>query len=226
MSHTSQSSTSGSRAVAQAIEQAGVVAVIRKTDPARLRELVAVLVEGGVRALEVTMTVPSAIDHIRCISATLPPGFLLGAGTVMDADTARRVIDAGAAFVVSPVLRRPVIEVALAADVLVMPAGLTPTEILDGWDAGGKIIKVFPASVVGTGFLRDLHAPMPHLKLMPTGGVTVDNAADWIRAGAVAVGIGGSLLDPDAGGSGDLAGVVTNVRRLVANVAAARPMPA
>lgn len=214
--------TSTRASVTAAIADSGVVAVIRMTDPSRLGEVVSGLVEGGIRTLEVTMTVPGAIEHIRRLAPTLPAGFLLGAGTVTDGDTAARVIDAGAAFIVSPVFRRDVLEVSHRADTLAIPGCFTPTEILDAWDAGAGLIKVFPATALGPGYLKDLRGPLPHVKLVPTGGVTVENAGDWIRAGAVAVGIGTALLDTKAIASGALDVVVARARQLVANVARAR----
>ncbi len=206
----------------QEIERQGIVAVIRMQDPGRLRAVVEALASGGVRALEVTMTVPRAIEMIREIAPTLPAGFLLGAGTVLDADTARRVIDAGAQFVVSPVFRRAVIDACHQHDVPALPGCLTPTEILDAWEAGADIVKVFPATTFGPGYLKDVRAPLPHVKVMPTGGVTLDNAGEWIRAGAVAVGVGSALLDAAAIAAGDYAVLEAGARRIVANVQAAR----
>ncbi len=207
------------------IERQGVVAVIRMQDPGRLRAVIDALAAGGVRALEVTMTVPRAIEMIREIAPTLPAGFMFGAGTVLDAETAHRVIEAGAQFVVSPVFRREVIEACHAHDRPVMPGCLTPTEILDAWDAGADIVKVFPATTFGPGYLKDVRAPLPHVKLMPTGGVTLDNAGDWIRAGAVAVGVGSALLDNAAIAAGNYAVLEANAKRIVANVQAARVKP-
>jgi 2-dehydro-3-deoxyphosphogluconate aldolase/(4S)-4-hydroxy-2-oxoglutarate aldolase len=204
------------------IETQGIVAVIRMQDPGRLRAVIDALAAGGVRALEVTMTVPRAIEMIREIAPTLPAGFLFGAGTVLDADTAHRVIDAGAQYVVSPVFRRDVIDACHAHDVPALPGCMTPTEILDAWDAGADIVKVFPATALGPGYLKDVRAPLPQIKLMPTGGVTLDNAGDWIRAGAVAVGVGSALLDNAAIASGDYATLEANARRIVANVREAR----
>src|SRR6185295_8780411 len=185
-------------AVTAQVEALGVVAVIRLKDPARLRDVVDAMAEGGVRALEVTMTVPRAVELIRELAPTLPQGFLLGAGTVTDAVTARAVIDAGASFVVGPVFRPEVIAACHERDVPVMPGCFTPTEILAAHDCGADIIKVFPATMLGPQYLKDVRAPLPQVKLMPSGGVTLDNAGDWIRAGAVAVGLGSSLLDAKA----------------------------
>jgi 2-dehydro-3-deoxyphosphogluconate aldolase/(4S)-4-hydroxy-2-oxoglutarate aldolase len=208
--------------IAAGLEAAGVVAVIRIADPSKLGGVVAALVDGGVRALEVTMTVPGAIELIRQTAATLPPGFLLGAGTVTDAETVARVVDAGATFIVSPIYRRSVLDAAHAHQVASLPGCLTPTEILEAWEAGADIVKVFPATALGPGYLKDLRGPMPQVKLMPTGGVTVDNAGDWIKAGAVAVGVGTSLLDASAIANDNFSVIADNARRIVANVQRAR----
>src|SRR5205823_12235577 len=205
------------------IEAHGVVAVIRLKDAARLRAVVDALAEGGVRALEVTMTVPGAVDLIRALAPSLPAGFLLGAGTVTDAATARAVIDAGACFVVGPVFRPEVIAACHERDVPAMPGCFSPTEILAAHESGADIVKVFPATMLGPQFIRDVRAPLPQVKLMPTGGVTLDNAGDWIRAGAVAVGVGSALLDTAAIENGRFEVIAENARRIVANVAAARP---
>ena len=215
--------TSSRRAAVTAqIEALGVVAVIRLKDPGKLRAVVDAMAEGGVRALEVTMTVPGAVDLIRTLAASLPDGFLLGAGTVIDPATARAVIDAGARFVVGPVFRPDVIAACHERDVPVMPGCFSPTEILAAHECGADIIKVFPATMLGPQFLKDVRAPMPQLKLMPTGGVTLDNAGEWIRAGAVAVGLGSSLLDAKAIESDRFDVITANARKVVANIAAAR----
>ena len=209
-------------AVTARIEALGVVAVIRMKDPGKLRAVVDAMAEGGVRALEVTMTVPGAVDLIRALAPSLPDGFLLGAGTVTDAATARAVIDAGACFVVGPVFRPDVIAACHERDVAAMPGCFTPTEILAAHECGADIVKVFPATMLGPQFLKDVRAPLPQVKLMPTGGVTLDNAGEWIRAGAVAVGLGSALLDAKAIESGRFDVLTANARKVVANVAAAR----
>ena len=209
-------------AVTAQIETLGVVAVIRLKDPGKLRAVVDAMADGGVRALEVTMTVPGAVDLIRTLAPSLPDGFLLGAGTVTDVATAHAVIDAGARFVVSPVFRPDVIAACHERDVPAMPGCFSPTEILAAHECGADIVKVFPATMLGPQFLKDVRAPLPQVKLMPTGGVTLDNAGDWIRAGAVAVGLGSALLDPKAIESSRFDIIAANARRVVANVAAAR----
>jgi 2-dehydro-3-deoxyphosphogluconate aldolase / (4S)-4-hydroxy-2-oxoglutarate aldolase len=208
--------------VVESVERAGIVAVIRIKDPSRLRAVVDAIAEGGIRVLEITMTVPGAVGLIRDLAPTLPDGFILGAGTVLDADTVAQVAEAGARYVVSPVFRRAVIEACHARGLAAMPGCFTPTEILDAWDAGADIVKVFPATTLGPSYLKDVRAPLPQVKLMPTGGVTVENAGEWIRAGAVAVGVGTSLLDARAIADGQFAVLRTNAERMIANVRAAR----
>jgi|SRR5215831_1651532 len=212
----------GRAAATRALEALGIVAVIRLREPAKLRAVVDALATGGIRALEVTMTVPGAVGLIRDLSAGLPADFWLGAGTVLDAVTARAVIDAGARFVVSPVFRRELIAACHERNVPAMPAGFSPTEILDAHDAGADVIKVFPATALGPQFIKDLRGPLPHLKLMPTGGVTPENAGRWIAAGAALVGVGSAILDPAAIESGNWAVIAGKARAAVESVAAAR----
>jgi 2-dehydro-3-deoxyphosphogluconate aldolase / (4S)-4-hydroxy-2-oxoglutarate aldolase len=216
-------STTGTReAIAADLERAGVVAVIRIKDPDKVQAVVDAIAEGGVRAIEVTMTVPGAVGLIKTLAPRMPKGFLFGAGTVVDAATAAEVIDAGAQFVVSPVFRRSLIEACHDRGVPVTPGCFTPTEILDAWDAGADLVKVFPATVLGPGYIKDVRAPLPQVKLMPTGGVTVENAGEWIKAGAAAVGVGTALLDTKAIEAGDYAVLRAKAERIVANVRSAR----
>jgi 2-dehydro-3-deoxyphosphogluconate aldolase / (4S)-4-hydroxy-2-oxoglutarate aldolase len=204
------------------VEHDGIVAIVRLDDATAVPALVAALAAGGVHAIEITMTVPGAIESIRQLAGSAPAGTLIGAGTVVDADTAKRAIDAGARFIVSPVFRRSVIEACHQHDVPVCPGCYTPTEILDAWDAGADIVKVFPANGLGPAFIKDVRAPLPHVKLMPTGGVSIDNAGDWLRAGAAAVGVGSALVDSRLVAAGDFAAITERATRLVANVGAAR----
>ncbi len=208
--------------VAAEIQRLGIVAVIRMKDPAKLRAVFDALADGGVKAIEVTMTVPGAVDLIGQLARSLPADIVLGAGTVIDAATARAVIDAGARFIVSPVFRRDVVATCLERGVVAAPGCFSPTEILDAHEMGADVVKVFPATALGPQYIKDLRAPMPQLRLMPTGGVTLDNAGDWIRAGAVAVGVGSALLDTRAVDEGRLDVIAANARRIVASVAGAR----
>jgi len=205
-----------------AIQELGVVAVIRMKDAGRLRAVIDAIAEGGVRAIEVTMSVPGAVGLIAKLAPVLPPSILFGAGTVIDAATARAVIDAGARFIVSPVFRREVIDVCHERDIVVAPGCFSPTEILDAHEYGADVVKVFPATALGPSYIKDIRAPLPQVRLMPTGGVTLDNAGDWIRAGAVAVGVGSALLDTKAVEEGRFDVLVNNARRIVASVASAR----
>ncbi|MEO7190725.1 MAG: bifunctional 4-hydroxy-2-oxoglutarate aldolase/2-dehydro-3-deoxy-phosphogluconate aldolase [Vicinamibacterales bacterium] len=213
---------SSSQETLDLVERTGVVAIIRLNEASHVRGIVDALLEGGVRALEITMSVPGAIGLIAQIAPTLPAGFRLGAGTVLDAATAISALDAGATFIVTPVLQRDVIRVCVDRRVPVMPGCFTPTEIFTAFTAGARIVKVFPATSLGPGFLKDIHGPLPQLKLMPTGGVSLENAAEWIRAGAVAVGIGGALLDKAAIAAGNYAVIRDRATRLIADVAEAK----
>jgi Entner-Doudoroff aldolase len=208
--------------IVRAIQDLGVVAVIRMRDAGKLRAVVDAIAEGGVRVIEVTMTVPDAVGLIATLASSLPSDILLGAGTVTDAATARAVIDAGARFVVGPVFRPDVIAACHERDVPAAPGCFSPTEILDAHEQGADIVKVFPATALGPSYIKDVRAPLPQVKLMPTGGVTLDNAGDWIRAGAIAVGVGSALLDAQAIETGRLEILVNNARRIVASVASAR----
>jgi 2-dehydro-3-deoxyphosphogluconate aldolase/(4S)-4-hydroxy-2-oxoglutarate aldolase len=204
------------------IEREGIVAVIRLESAVVLSRVVEALAAGGVRAIEVTMTVPGAIASIGDLTASMPDDLMIGAGTVLDPDTARHAIEAGARFVVSPVFRPATIAACHALDVPAIPGCYTPTEILNAWDAGADIVKVFPANGLGPAFLKDVRAPLPQLKLMPTGGVSIDNAGEWLRAGAVAVGVGSALVDPRLVAAGNLPAITERAARIVANVRAAR----
>jgi 2-dehydro-3-deoxyphosphogluconate aldolase/(4S)-4-hydroxy-2-oxoglutarate aldolase len=149
-------------------------------------------------------------------------GWALGGFYVFNLESARAVIDAGARFIVAPVFRPEVVDICHERGVAVCPGCFSPTEILDAHDRGADIVKVFPATALGPQYIKDIRAPMPQLKLMPTGGVTLDNAGDWIRAGAVAVGVGSALLDAVAIDEGRFEVITANARRIVASVGTAR----
>lgn len=180
------------------ILSSGVVAVIRMADSKRLAKVIEAIQKGGVLNIEITMTVPNAVEIIRQLRATVSQEVLIGAGTVTDVASATAVIDAGAQFVVSPVLNLDIIRLCHERDVPVMPGCYTPTEIFTAWNAGADVIKVFPATSLGPKYFKDIRGPFPNIRLLPTGGVTVDNVGEWIAAGAVGVGIGSDLLDKKA----------------------------
>ena len=207
--------------VVRRIERDRAVAVVRTDAPDDLVRIAEALAEGGVVCFEVTMTVPNAIDGIRTVTEALGDTVLVGAGSVTDAETARRAVEAGARYVVSPVFKPEVVEAAHALDAAAMPGCFTPTEILAAHEAGADVAKVFPAGALGPGFIKGVLAPMPYLKLMPTGGVSLDNATTWLRSGAVAVGAGSALVEPEAVAAGDWARLTDNARRLRAAVDAA-----
>jgi len=182
----------------QDIVNCGVVAVVRVASAREAVEVCGAIAKGGVKPIEITMTVPGAIDAIKEFKSVMKDNVLLGAGTVLDSETARAVILAGVEFVVCPTLNLEVIEVCRRYSKIVIPGAFTPTEILTAWEAGADIVKVFPATVGGPRYLRDIRGPLPQIRLIPTGGVNVDNTPDFIKAGAVAVAAGSSLVDRKA----------------------------
>ena len=208
-------------ATVRAIETCGVVAVVRIDDPRSGLAVARALADGGVTSIEITMTVPSAVELIAELSRTCAD-ILIGAGTVTDAHTARSVIDAGARFVVGPVFKPEIIAACHAHDVAAMPGCFSPTEIFTAWQMGADVVKVFPATSLGPGYFKDLRGPLPQLRLMPTGGVTRDNAGAWIRAGAVAVGAGSALVDPKAVAARNFDGITENARQFIEAVRSVR----
>lgn len=184
----------------QALVDVGAVAVIRMSDSEKLMRVAEAIREGGVTAIEITMTTPNALRVIEDAATAFADddAVLIGAGSVLDGPTAQQTINAGAEFVVSPVTSPEMIETCHRYDIPALPGAFTPTEVSRAHELGADIVKVFPASTVGPGFFSALKGPLPHVKLMPTGGVTPKNAGDWIEAGACAVGLGSALLDKQA----------------------------
>jgi 2-dehydro-3-deoxyphosphogluconate aldolase/(4S)-4-hydroxy-2-oxoglutarate aldolase len=199
----------------QRVLNCGIVAVVRFTDPTPLVNVVRALVAGGVTVAEVTLTVPDALEVIRTAKRELGDQVLLGAGTVLDPETARAAILAGAEFIVAPTLNLEVVRLCGRYDKLVMPGAFTPTEVLTAWEAGADIVKVFPADVVGPGFFKALRGPLPQVKLMPTGGVDLTTAAEFLKAGAVCLGVGGQLVDATAVATGDFARITTLAKQYI-----------
>jgi len=174
----------------------GIVAIVRSPDSSQLVEVVRALADGGISTVEITMTVPNALEVLRQVRQALGDRLLLGAGTVLDPETARAVLLAGAEFIVSPTLNLEVIRMCQRYDKLVMPGTFTPTEILAAWEAGADIVKVFPADVVGPAYFKALRGPLPQIRVMPTGGVDLTTAAAFLKAGACCLGVGSQLVDP------------------------------
>jgi 2-dehydro-3-deoxyphosphogluconate aldolase/(4S)-4-hydroxy-2-oxoglutarate aldolase len=197
------------------IEEIGIVPVIRSPSADVALRAVEAIVEGGIPICEITMTVPDAPALIREVVGRLGDRALVGAGTVLDAAAAAVCLEAGAAFLVGPGLDLDVVGVARKHDVAVMPGALTPTEVITAWRAGADMVKIFPASAMGgPSYLKALRAPLPQVKLLPTGGINVSNLADYVKAGAAAVGIGGELVDPAAIVRGEASVITERARAL------------
>jgi 2-dehydro-3-deoxyphosphogluconate aldolase/(4S)-4-hydroxy-2-oxoglutarate aldolase len=193
----------------------GIVAVIRAPSGELLADVAEALVAGGVDVMEVTFTVPRAVQVLERVADRLGDRIVLGAGTVLDTETARAAMLAGAEFIVAPTTNLDVIRICRRYDKPVMPGALTPTEVVAAWEAGADIVKVFPSDLTGPKYLKALHGPLPQIRLMPTGGVNLDTAADFLRAGACALGIGGSLVEKSAVASGDLGRIESLARQYV-----------
>src|SRR5262245_27008064 len=196
----------------------GIVAVVRSPDSQQLVDVCRALADGGVTTCEITMTVPDALDVVRRVRSELGDRVLLGAGTILDPETARAALLAGGEYVVAPTLNVDVIRLCHRYDKLVMPGAFTPTEILTAWEAGADIVKVFPADVVGPAFFKAMRGPLPQIRLMPTGGVDLTTAAAFLKAGACCLGVGGQLVDPKAVAAGDFGRIRDLARQYVAIV--------
>ncbi len=200
----------------------GVIAIFRAADSTGLVDAAEAIVEGGVTALEFTLTTPEAMQLIGKARERLGDRALVGAGTVTNSQQARAAIDAGAQFIVMPVVDRGAIETTLAAGASVLPGAFTPTEIFLAHQLGADLVKLFPASLGGPAYVRAILAPLPQVQLVPTGGVTVANAGDYIRAGAAAVAVGSHLTDSVAIAAGEFRRLANSARELVAAVRKAR----
>lgn len=202
-----------SRAIQEAIERSGIIPVLRASSAEEARALVEALVAGGIAVMEVTMTVPGAVELLRTLKSEYGQRLLLGSGTVTTAAEAEATIRAGAEFVVSPSLHPEVIAATRANGKVSIPGALTPTEAITAWRAGADYVKIFPCSAVGgASYLKALLAPFPELRVIPTGGVTLQTAADFLRAGARALGVGSDLVNPRAIAQGHPEGVTATAR--------------
>jgi 2-dehydro-3-deoxyphosphogluconate aldolase/(4S)-4-hydroxy-2-oxoglutarate aldolase len=194
----------------------GIVAVVRAESGALLAGVVRALAEGGVTAAEITFTVPDAVDVIKHVRRELGDEVVLGAGTVLDPETARAALLAGAEYIVSPAVNVDVIRLCRRYDKAVMPGAFTPTEVITAWEAGADVVKIFPADVGGPSYLKALRGPLPQVRMMPTGGVDLNTAENFLKAGACCLGVGGSLVEPKAVAAGDFG----RIRDLAAQYAA------
>ncbi len=207
----------------QALKDTGVVAVIRADKAEDLMDVGRALRQGGVKFIEITMTVPGAITVIEKATAALKSeDVYIGAGTVLDSETARLAMLAGANYIVSPVFRPDVVATCQRYDVAVMPGAMTPTEVLAAWEAGADVVKIFPAGVGGAQFFKDLKGPFPHIEIMPTGAVNRETAPKFIKAGACAVGVGGELVGKPLIAARDFATITQNARDFMAIVQEAK----
>jgi 2-dehydro-3-deoxyphosphogluconate aldolase/(4S)-4-hydroxy-2-oxoglutarate aldolase len=211
------------KAVRQRIIEIGIVPVVRaasKRDALLAAEAVA---EGGIPVVEITMTVPGAVDVIRELAKSNSAGVLIGAGTVLDADAAKNCRDSGAEFLVSPALNVETIEFATKEGMLMMAGALTPTEIVKAWKAGADFVKVFPCGQVGGAkYIKALKGPLPQIPLVPTGGVNLNTAAEFLEAGAEALGVGSELVQSDALKAGKREVIVETARKFIEIVRATR----
>jgi 2-dehydro-3-deoxyphosphogluconate aldolase/(4S)-4-hydroxy-2-oxoglutarate aldolase len=210
-------------AVLQRIRDTGLIPVVRAESSDVAMRAAAALKAGGLDVLEVTMTVPGAIEVIQRLAREYGDETLVGAGTVLDPETAAACIRAGAKFIVSPALNEETIQFCREQDVAVFPGALTPTEVVRAWKAGADAVKVFPAGAVGgASYLKALKAPLPQIELIPTGGVSLKTAADFIKAGAMALGVGADLVDPKALREGNTALLTERARQFLEIVQATR----
>ena len=204
---------------ARRLREVGIIPIIRASSADAVVPVAEALLHAGLPVVEITMTVPKAIDAIGAVANRFAGKVLLGAGTVTDAETVRRAVDAGAQFIVTPCLVPEVIEAARHAEVAVLPGALTPSEVFEAFRAGGDMVKVFPVqSVGGAAYLRALRGPFPDIPLVPTGGVTLENVGDMFNAGAAAVGVGTELISKDALARRDYAAIAELAKQFVAAV--------
>lgn len=209
--------------VRERILEIGVVPVVRASSQREARMAADAVCEGGIPIVEITMTVPGALDVIRELTKSGSEDVLVGAGTVLNVDAARRCLDAGAEFLVSPGLNLEVVKLVGAEGKLMMAGALTPTEIIMAWEAGSDFVKVFPCGQVGGAkYIKALKGPLPQVPLVPTGGVSLATAAEFIEAGAAALGVGGECVQAEALKSGKPEIIVENARKFLAIVRGAR----
>jgi len=211
------------QAVRDRILQIGIVPVVRASSPREARTAAESVCKGGIPIVEITMTVPGAIDVIRILAKHAALELLVGAGTVLNAETAQRCLDAGAQFLVSPGFNAATVALANREQKLIMAGALTPTEVITAWEAGADFVKVFPCGQVGGAkYIKALKGPLPGIPLVPTGGVNLNTAAEFLQAGAAALGIGGELVHPDHLKSGNTDLIVENAQKFLAIVAQTR----
>jgi 2-dehydro-3-deoxyphosphogluconate aldolase/(4S)-4-hydroxy-2-oxoglutarate aldolase len=194
------------------------VAVVRLDSDKNIVEMTQAMIDGGISAIEITLTTPNALGIIEYLSKEFGSKIVLGAGSVLNRSHAEQAVSAGAQYLVSPISNRSIIDAALECNVASMIGAFTPTEIQSAYEYGADIIKIFPADVLGMQFFKSVLAPMPHLKLMPTGGVSLTNAGEWIKSGACAVGVGSALVNKKAIESGNFDLITTNAKTIMDSI--------
>lgn len=200
--------------VKKKITEIGIVPVIRASSPQHALMAAEAVAAAGISVAEITMTVPGAFGVIEALNNRFGADMLIGAGTVLNAEAAQRCLDAGARFLVSPGLDVATVKFAVASGTVIMAGALTPTEVIAAWNAGADFVKIFPCSAVGgANYLKALRGPLPHIPLVPTGGVNLNTAADYLRAGAAALGIGGELISSAALEAGNTGAIITLARQ-------------
>ncbi len=210
-------------AILRSIQDIGVVPVVRTSSAESAVRAIEAVYAGGIRAAEITMTVPGAIHALEKLADAFGDKLVLGAGTVLDPETARACMLAGAEFFVTPALNLKTIEMAKRYSKIIMPGALTPTEVVTAWEAGADFVKVFPCGAMGGAkYIKALKAPLPHIEMVPTGGVSLENTADFLRAGAAAVAVGAELIDAKMIGEGRYEVFEERARQFLAEVAKAR----
>lgn len=210
--------------VRERILDVGIIPVIRAQSTAQALDAVQAVYDGGIPVVEVTMTVPNAVEAVRELARNMGPRLLVGAGTVLHGDTVAQCVDAGAEFLVSPGFKADVVASAKSLGKLVIAGALTPTEVMEAWEAGSDFVKIFPCgSVGGPKYIKALKGPFPNVRMIPTGGVNLQNAADFLHAGADALGIGGELVSAAALKAGNLRAITAAAQQLLEVVRQARP---
>ena len=209
--------------VLEQIKSIGIVPVVRTKDKEEARQICEAIIEGGIKCLEITMSTSGATELISELREKFQDSVLIGAGTVLDGETARNCIGAGAKFIVSPCLIPEVIEICSHHEVLICAGALTPTEVFTGWKMGADLIKIFPSSAVGgADYLKSLKAPFPQIEMMPTGSITLETAEDYLKTGACAIGVGSDLADVNAVRKGETEKIKQLARQYLKAVGAAR----
>ncbi len=208
--------------VVRRVRATGLIAILRHTEASRAIDTAEALVAAGADVVEVTLNTAGAIGMLQAIAARFGDRLVVGAGTVLSADRAREAIDAGASLIVCPHLDEAIVRCAANRNVASIPGSFTPTEIFRAWTAGASMVKVFPAGPVGPRYIRDVLAPLNDIPLVPTGGVTLENAAEFIRAGAAALGLGSALVDPKLVAAGEFDQLTATARAFLAAIQSGR----